>query len=186
MAAQPLRAPRQAQPGHAGGRSLGRLDQERRVARVEGEADGRLAGGIEDQQLAAVGGDRGESLGADREVFHGRPQFLFPDPAARRSQSADPVALLDQGQSEVVGLDGEVSELDQADVETAVGVAPQVAEDDLAVGRGGQPAGRRPEDPADAGHVGPLSQFLARDAIQLKAVRAGEKRDRRAGRRPRR
>ena len=141
MAAQPLRSPRQAQPGHSVGRSVGCLDHEGRVARVEGKAGGRLAGGIEDQQLAAIGGDRGESLRPDREFFHGRSQFLFPDPAARGSQSADPVALLDQGQAELVGLDGEMRELDQTDVETAERVASQVAKDDLAVGRGGQPAG---------------------------------------------
>ena len=106
------------------------------------------------------------SVGADREVLDRRPQFVFPDPAARRSQSADPIALLDQSQAELVGLDGEMSELDQADIETVERVSPEVAEDDLAVGRRGQPAGRRPDDPADAGHVGPLSQFLAGSAIQ--------------------
>ena len=61
---------------------------------------------------------------------------------------ADPVALLDQGQAERIGPDRQVGELDQADVQTPLGVPPQVVEDDLAVGRRRQPARRRPEDPA--------------------------------------
>ena len=71
VAAQPLGSPCQGQPGHSGRRPVGCLDHEGRIGRVEGEAGGRLAGRVKDQQLAAVGGDRGEALWADREVFHG-------------------------------------------------------------------------------------------------------------------
>ena len=58
-------------------------------------------------------------------------------------------------------------------------VAPQVAEQDLAVGRGGEPARGSPENPADAGQVGALPLLLARRVEQLKPVRAGEQGDRR-------
>ncbi len=50
----------------------------------------------------------------------------------------------------------------------------QVPEQDLPVGRGGEPARGGPKNPADAGHFGACSQLLARGAIELKPVRAGE------------
>ena len=118
--------------------------------------------GSKTMSCAAVGGDRGEPVGTDGEVFDRRPQLVFPDPATGGSQAADPVAFLNQGQAKFVGLDGQMRELDQTDVETAVGVALEVEKHDLAVGRGRQPARRGPEDPADPDHVGPLAQLLAR------------------------
>ena len=101
-------------------------------------------------QLPAVGRDAANPLGPIARSSTGDRNSCFQTQRPGRSQPADPVALLDQGQSELVGLDGQVSELDQADVEAAIVLSPQVAEEDLAVGRGGEPAGRGTEDPADA------------------------------------
>ncbi len=127
MAAQPLGSTRQADPGDAGGRALWCLDQEGRIGGVERETDGGLSGGVEDLKLAAVGGDCREPLGADGQVFDGEPQLVLPDPTSGGGEPADAVAFLDQGETEVVGLDGQVGELHQADVEPRERVSPEVA-----------------------------------------------------------
>ena len=174
MAAQPLRSARQADPYQRRGRFLRCFDQERWIARVEGEAYRPRTGGIENHELASVGGHRRVSVRADRQVLDRLAQLVLPNPATRGCQPADAIALLDQGQSELVRINRHVRQLNQADIDQVMAVLVQVPEKDLPVSRGGEPARGAPENPANSGHVGTLSQALARGVIKVKPVRAGE------------
>ena len=102
---------------------------------------------------------------------------MLPDPASSGGESADAIAFLDQGQPEVVGLDGQVSELYQAHVETCHGVAPEIAEQDLTVRRGGEPAGGGTENTANASQIRALALLLAFCVEELQAMRTCEQGD---------
>ena len=67
--------------------------------------------------------------------------------------------------------------LDQADIETPMGHVAQVVEEDLAVGRGGQPARGRPQDAAHSDEVGPLTEQSGRSGRRDWSGRAGEEGD---------
>ena len=78
--------------------------------------------GIKNHELPIVVGHGGKSLRPDCQILDRTAQLAFPDPSARRRDPADPISLLNHRQAERVGFDGQVSELDQAHVDLALGL----------------------------------------------------------------
>ncbi len=108
----------------------------------------------------------------------GKRSSCFQTHRPRRGDPADAIAFLDQSEPEVIGLDRQVSKLYQAQVESRDRVAPEVAEEDVTVGGGGQPARGGPENPADASQVGALPQLSCRLVVEeLETMGAGEQGD---------